>query len=180
MQKQNKTSKNKKIISTLIAVLILVSIICALSVAYNFLGGFYYCRVISFQSALGQDQTIQVSGSGAFSCAANFSGSLVVESGVRQNVYVQSKTLNNPLYLRASMSVNGFTSAGQMFGFTNWVMADDGYLYFNQPLKSNQKIGLCNTVELNLQSKLRSDSNYIIILTIEASEAAWDTLAQPV
>ena len=169
-----KRKKNKAIITTLIAVVVLLSITSAVSIVYNFLGGFYYCRVVSFSHLLGEEQTINVGGVGAFNASCAFSGSLVVGADIKQPLTVEVESFNNPLYLRAKYNINGINeNPGYMFGFVNWVLAKDGYLYFNQPVTTNQKIGLCNTLKINVQMELKSSTNYIMVFTVEASESAW-------
>lgn len=167
--------KNKGLIISLIAGLILVSIVCAVSITYNFLGGFYYCRVIEYNSLLGEEQTIEVSGEGSFVTCCNFSGSLVINSNIKQPLYVKTISTKEPLYLRAKFGIiNIEIPNGKMFGYTNWVQANDGYLYFNQPIMQNEKVGLANTVTANVQSQLKSSENYIMYFVIEASKTPYE------
>ena len=173
MEKKDQ-SKNKKIISSLIAVIVLISALAIVSIVYNFLGGFYYCRVISFDKVLGEEQTILIDDVGAFGCACNFSGSLVVGADVRQPINIQAGAIDSPLYLRARFKINGLNfSNGYMYGYANWSQASDGYLYFNQVIEASEKVGLCSSLKINAQMDLMSSSNYIIIFVVEASETAW-------
>lgn len=175
MKKCELKRNNNGLTVSLIAVIVLLSVGLITSVAYNFLGGFYYCRVIEYDKMLGEEQTIEITGEGAYVCACNFSGSLVVGANVNQVINVQAKELEKPVYLRAKYKVNNLTEdAGFLFGYTNWVLSDDGYLYFNQQLTSHQRVGLCDTIKINLQSELKSSTNYIIIFIVESSETAWE------
>lgn len=170
--------KNKKLIKSLVATIILLVIFSGVSVAYNFLGGFYYCRVISFDKVLGEEQTINIDGVGAYVCACNFSGSLVVGSDVKQIIYVKTLELETPIYLRAKCVLNGIDyDGGKMFGFSNWINAEDGYIYFNQAVNSNQKIGMCNTIKIDIQMEIKSSTNYIVMFIVESSKTNWDYVA---
>ncbi len=167
--------KNKKTIRTLVAVVVILSALASISIVYNFLGGFYYCRIIEYDKVLGEEQTIHIDSVGAFLCSANFSGSLVLGADISQKINIQAKELLEPLFLRARIKVNGFDfDSSSMYGFANWVEASDGYLYFNQQLNSYDKIGLCNMVKINIQMDLKSSSNYIITFIVETSETAWN------
>lgn len=176
MAKNKAKSKSKKtLIISLIAVIVLLSISTVVSVVYNFLGGFYYCRVIHYDKMLGEEQTVLVDGEGAFACACNFSGSLVVGANINQIINVEVGKVDEPLFLRAKYKVNGFEqNPGFLFGYINWTLAEDGYLYFNQPINSYERVGLCNTIKLNLQTELKSSTNYIIIFVVEASSLPWE------
>ena len=166
---------NKKIIISLIAVIILVSLVCVVSVVYNFLGGFYYCRVIKYDTMLGEDLMIDVNGEGAFVSACNFSGSLVTDSNVKQKIEVRVATPPRPIYLRAKMGINGMRMEDAfMFGLTNWIQATDGYLYFNQPVETEMSIGLCNEIKLNIQMELFSSTDYIMYFVVETSSENWN------
>ena len=169
-----KKKKISKLTATLIAIIILLTIIAGVSIVYNFLGGFYYYRVIEYDTMLGEEQTIIVDREGAFVSACNFSGSLVVETDIKQVVNVQTKEIQNPLHLRAKCFVSGLDEKyGLMFGFTNWIEATDGYLYFNHPIESFSKVGLCNTLRLSIQAELDSSTNYVMIFVVESSETPY-------
>lgn len=173
--KGKQKKKNKILIPSLIAVVVLLAILSAVSVTYNFLGGFYYCRVLKFDKMLGEEQTISVTGEGAFVCACNFSGSLVSDGNVKQQINVTVDGTSNQLYLRAKFAINGVDADGQyMFGAINWVQADDGYLYLNQPLRANQSAMLCNQIKINSQDQLRSNIDYIMYFVVESSETIWE------
>lgn len=166
---------NKRLIISLIAAIISISIICIISIAYNFLGGFYYCRVIEYNSILGEEQTIEVSGEGAFTTCCNFSGSLVVNTNINQPIFVKTISTKEPLYLRAKFGIiNIEIPNGKMFGYTNWVQATDGYLYFNQPIMQNEKVGLASTITSNVQQDLKSSENYIMYFIVEASKTPYE------
>jgi len=175
-QKTKAGPKYKKgVIPSYIAVIILLGVCLAVSVVYNFLGGFYYCRVIEYDKMLGEEQTIEITGEGAFACACNFSGSLVVGANINQIINVQSSNLDQPLYLRAKYKVNEFDfEPGFLFGYTNWIQGTDGYLYFNQPLTAYTKVGLCNEIKIGIQMELKSSTNYIMLFIVEASAQPWD------
>lgn len=170
-----KDIKHTHQIKALVAIIIILSGFLIVSVVYNFLGGFYYCRVISFDKMLGEGQSIIVDGVGAYSCAANFSGSLVVGGDVKQPIEIIVGDIENPLYLRAKFKINGLDyNIGYMFGYSNWQQADDGYIYLNQSVNSFDKVGLCNTLRINAQMELKSSTDYIIVFIVEGSETQWD------
>ena len=121
--------KNKGVIATLVSIIILVSVIAIVSIVYNFLGGFYYCRVVEYDKILGEDLVINVTGQGAYVGACNFSGSLVTDSNIKQKVDVNLEKIDNPMYLRAKFGINGLNkNVGYMLDAVNWIMAKDGYL----------------------------------------------------
>ena len=167
--------KRKGLVISLVAGIILLSALLVVSVIYNFLGGFYYCRVIEFEKVLGEEQTILVSGNGAFVSACSFSGSLVSDGNIKQPINVQVEVPENPLYLRAKFGITGIDyRIGFMFGYVNWVEAEDGYLYFNQAVSAAGNIGLCNELKLNVQMDLKSSKNYVMYFVVEASESGWN------
>ena len=61
-----------------------------------------------------------------------------------------------------------------MYGLVNWVQASDGYLYFNQLVTKNQKIGLCNEVYMSVQMELKSNEDYIMYFVVESAGTAWE------
>ena len=162
--------KHKK---TLIVVLVFITavlgIVCAVSIYYNFCGGFYFSRISKYAFILGEDNEIVVDGAGAYTTACNFSGTVLTENDIKQNVYIKSRAVNS-LYLRAKIQVVGVTENNNiMFGYTNWVQKDDGYIYFNQILLENEQIGLCRYVRFNENLKLESNIDYILVIIVEAS-----------
>ena len=168
-------NKNKGIIATLVAIIILLSVIAGVSIVYNFLGGFYYCRVVEYDKVLGENLVINVNGEGAYFVACNFSGSLVVESAIKQRVDVKINQTREPLYMRAKLGINGIDkNIGYMLDAINWIMAEDGYLYFNQKIDGVESINLCNEVLLNVQMDLRSSTNYILYFVVETSTINWE------
>lgn len=171
--KDRKWGKQHNLITSLIAMLVLIGVIAVVSIAYNFLGGFYYCRVVSFDKVLGEEQTVTVNGVGAFVCATNFSGSLVVGADVKQVINVVIDDIDEPVYLRAKATVNGFEGGTMIMGYSNWAYKEDGYIYFNQSVNAFEKIGVCNMIRLNMQMELKSSNNYIVIFVIESSATPW-------
>ena len=166
--------KQNKLVPSLVAVIILLAIIAGVSIAYNFLGGFYYCRVVEFNKVLGEEQTISINGQGAYVASCNFSGSLVVGAEIKQTINVVATNITSPLFLRAKALVCGFEEkSATMFGYSNWVLAKDGYLYYNQSINAYNKVGVCNTVTLNVQMDIKSSENYIVTFVVEASENNW-------
>jgi len=168
-------TKHKNQIKAFFAIIIILSGFLIVSIVYNFLGGFYYCRVISFDKMLGERQTIIIDGEGAFSCAANFSGSLVVGGDIKQPIDVLIEDVETPLFLRAKFKINGLDyNMGYMFGYSNWQQANDGYIYLNQQAQPFDKVGLCNTLKINAQMDLKSSTDYIMIFIVESSKTAWE------
>lgn len=167
--------KNKGVVITLVSIIVLVSIVAVVSLVYNFLGGFYYCRVVSYDKMLGEELIIEVNGEGAYVSTCNFSGSLVVDVNIKQPVFVQINNVENPLYLRAKFGINGVEFLhGYMYDSINWVASKDGYLYFNQIANAYDKISLCNEIKLQIQDELKSSTNYVMYFVIETSKTAWE------
>lgn len=166
--------KHKK---TLIVVLVFITavlgIVCAVSIYYNFCGGFYFSRISKYAFILGEDNEIVVDGAGAYTTACNFSGTTLLNNDIRQDIFIKTNNLQTPLYLRAKMNIVGNNvennNSGIIFGYTNWVQKDDGYIYFNQILLENEQIGLCRYVRFNENLKLESNVDYILVITVEAS-----------
>lgn len=165
--------KHKGLVVSLIAGIVLLAILATVSIVYNFLGGFYYCRVIEYDKVLGEDQTVEITGEGAFVVACNFSGSLVLDVNIKQPINVLSLS-DDELYLRAKAGINSFNANVLMFGYTNWVQATDGYVYFNQLVQKNENVGLCNTLGTNMQMNLKSSKNYILYFVVEASKTPYN------
>ena len=163
-------TKQKKIIITLVSVIILLSIVSIASVTYNFLGGFYRSRVIKYDKVLGETQTIEINNVGAFSTACNFSGLTLLNDDISQKIYIKTTNVVDAINLRAKVYVVGYENKNcEMFGYTNWVAQDnDKYIYFNQKVGSNEQIGLCKYIRLSSDINLESNVDYILVFTVEA------------
>lgn len=163
--------KNKKSqTASLIAIIVLLLIVSIVSIAFNFFGGFFYSRLTSFDVMLGEDQTIEIDYEGAYVCSMNFAGTLILGSDIKQQIYIQNG--QNPLFLRAKINFKG-KDDGILFGYSNWVQAEDGYVYFNQVLGSGEKIGLCKYVRFAENEILDSTIDYILDVVVEASAQAY-------
>ena len=162
--------KQKPIIVTLVSIIILLSVVCIASLAYNFMGGFYKSRVVKYSKILGETQTITVSKVGSFCTACNFSGVTLLDDDISQNIFIKTTNLDQNVNLRAKVYIADFPDKKcEMFGYTNWVTQNnDEYIYFNQTVGANEQIGLCKYVRLNGQLQLESNLDYILIFVIEA------------
>ena len=171
-------AKNKKkvLIICLVCSVIILSIVCIVSIIYNIIGGFYFTRLSEYNTVLGEDLNILIKDEGSYSTACNFSGTIVLNTDVKQKVFVETNLSENSIYLRAKMEVVGISNGGYMFGSTNWIMEDDGYLYLNQEVNSYEKLSICHFVRLNENLNIESNKNYIIIFTVEASYSPWEIL----
>ena len=160
--------KNKKVlVSSLIAIIVILSLTLTVSLIYNFVGGFYYSRFVSFNKVLGEEQLVNIKNEGAYVVSLNFAGTLVLDGDIKQKVIICNG--DNELYLRAKISLCESDNCGKLFGFTNWIDSDDGYIYLNQPILKNQTIGLCEYIKIDNNLKLESNLNYIVNIIIEAS-----------
>lgn len=162
--------KQKPLIITLVSIIILLSMISIVSIFYNFIGGFYKSRVTKFAKVLGEQQTIFVDGVGAFCSACNFSGTILLDDDISQNIYIKTTNLQQDVNLRAKIEVIGYEDKRcDMFGYTNWItQEDDEYIYFNQTVGANEQIGLCKYVRLNGEMQLESNIDYVLIFVVEA------------
>ena len=166
---------NKGLVASLVAIIVLLLLTLAVSVVYNFIGGFYSSRISAFNKILGEEQTVRINKNGAYVVSLNFAGTLVLNADIKQKIIIVNG--NNDLYLRAKVSLCEKDNCGKMFGYTNWVESRDGYIYLNQPILSNQTIGLCEYVRFDSgEFKLDSNLNYIVSFVIEASVVPYDTL----
>jgi len=163
---KNKSNQKKIYIS----IIIILSIISVVSIVYNFLGGFYHSRISEYYTVLGEEKTIEIDNIGSFSQAFNFSGTTLTGDNITQKVMIQTKNLAKPLKLRAKGFINGFTDDNtKLLGFTNWeYRANDEYIYFNQEISSNEKIGLCKYININKKLRLEHNLNYVLIITVES------------
>lgn len=174
--KQDKKESDKRgLIASLIAIIVLLSLTCTVSIVYNFIGGFYYSRMVSFNSILGEDQTIVINDEGAYACSMNFAGTLVWGSDIKQQVFLQNQEEN--LYVRARMLLDGKEMLGVLFGFVNWIQAEDGYIYYNQVLPKQDKVGLCKYVKINDDLKFETNMNYILTIVVETSLTPYEYVA---
>lgn len=164
--------KNKKLITTLVAIVILLSFVCIISIVYNFLGGFYRSRIVKYDKVLGETQTIDVTDKGVYCTACNFSGVALLDVDISQEIFIKTSNLPNELNLRAKAVVVGESEQKcEIFGYTNWVQGEnDEYIYFNQKIDSYQQIGLCKYVRLNSNLRLESNIDYILIFIVEVYE----------
>ncbi|MBE7074986.1 MAG: hypothetical protein E7376_03310 [Clostridiales bacterium] len=166
--------KQKLLIGTLISVIVFLSIVCVISIIYNFYGGFYFSRVVEYDKILGQEQTIEVTGEGSFAVACNFSGTILLDDDIRQDINIKSLNLTQNLYLRAKVVLVGAKEQdNKIFGVTNWEEKNDEYIYFNQTISANEKIGMCKYVRLSQNLILDTNKNYILIFIVETSYIAF-------
>jgi len=167
-------NERRGLIVSLFAIIILLSVTCIISITYNFIGGFYYGRIINFYSLLGERQIILIDGEGAFTSSCNFSGTLILDENFKQEVEIDIREVDRPLYLRAKAYISGINYNVKMAGITNWIYAEDNYLYFNQSVKALEKVNLCKYLMFDSNLELDSYSDYIFTFVIEASEEAWN------
>lgn len=168
------TKKAKKIITILASLIVILSVAVAISIIYNFNGGFYFSRVVQFAKILGEEQTINVDGEGSFVTACNFAGTTLLGDDLSQQINVKTSNIEAPLLLRAKVELVGFKQQNNIiFGFTNWEQNEDGYIYFNQTIDANEQIGLCKYVRLDKNNNLQSNQNYILVFVVEASANAF-------
>ena len=165
-------NKKNSTFAVLISVIVLLSITCIISITYNFIGGFYYGRLVSFSKVLGEDEIVLINDDGVYSCSFSFGGTLVLNSNIKQNIYVQNG--EKELYLRAKVTIDNNDGIGYAFGIVNWVSGVDGYIYLNQPVGSHEKVGPCRYVKINDDIKLESNLNYILSVVIEASDSPFE------
>ncbi len=165
-------SKNKNgVIVSLVSIIVILAIVSIVSIIYNFNGGFYFSRVVQFDKVLGQEQTILIKGEGAYVTGCNFAGTRLLNDDIKQQINIKTESIYEPLYLRAKVELAGSKMQKNMiFGFTNWVQSDDGYIYFNQTISSNEQIGMCKYVRLSDENKFESNLNYMLIFVVEASK----------
>lgn len=169
--------KDKKSVkSILIAIIVILSIICTISIIYNFNGGFYYSRIVEYYKILGEGLEININQQGTEVVACNFSGTNLLNTDIKQEVTIKTADIQAPLYLRAKTELIGATMQENiMFGYANWVTSEDGYMYFKQTITSNEKIGLCKYVRLSDNNKLETNINYILAFIVEASTTPFIT-----
>ncbi len=165
-------NKKNGTIALLISIIILLSLMCVVSITYNFIGGFYYSRMVSFSKVLGEDETIVINGEGVYSCSFNFGGTLVLGTDIKQNIYIQNG--DKETYLRAKLMLDNKDNMGMVFGLVNWVSGSDGYIYFNQAVSAREKIGLCKYIKIKDDIKLESNQNYILSVVVEATSAPYN------
>jgi len=129
---------------------------------------------------MGEDLTLQIDRQGVDSAACIFTGTILVGTDIKQNVTIKTEELLAPLFLRAKFEISGIQNSGTIFGYTNWILKEDGYLYFNQSVGSNQKIGLCQYLSINKDIKLQSNINYVALFMVESSTVPWENNIQTV
>ena len=160
---------NKKgLVPTLVAIIVLLSLTLTVSIVYNFIGGFYSSRISAYNRILGEEQTINTDLPGAYVSSFNFAGTLVLGADIKQKIIIKNN--QSVLYLRAKISLCEKSFCGKIFGYTNWLDGDDGYIYLNQPVLPNETIGLCEYVRFDVDElDLQSNLNYIANIIVEAS-----------
>ena len=161
--------RKKALLISLISVIVILSLALTVSLIYNFIGGFYKSRITKFNKVLGEEQTIEIKQEGAYCLACNFSGITLLGVDLGQNILIKTKDIEGGINVRARAYVEGFSELECMlFGYSNWVVEDDGGIMLNQSLGANESIGLCKYVRLNEKLKLESNIDYILIIVIEA------------
>lgn len=169
------TKKSKSIIITLAIISVVLFVVSVFSIIYNFNGGFYLNKLSSFSKILGEEQTIEITGEGNYVTACNFSGKVLLNDDIRQDVFIKASNLSLPLYLRAKIEVVQEKDSAIMFGYTNWIQQENQpYIYFNQQLRASEQIGLCKYVRFSEKLKTESNKNYILVFIVEASLTPFD------
>lgn len=166
--------ESKKTIITLISIVVVLGITCAISIAYNFLGGFYLGRIERYNAMLGEDLNIKIKDEGIWGVGCNFSGTLILGENFKQNVFIDVTSLQSPLYIRARAFISGVECDVNMSGTTNWIKAEDDYYYFNQPINSLDKLQLCNNLIFQSEMNLDGYKDYILFFVIQADTNNWD------
>lgn len=170
MKKKETKNKYKTKNIILSSAVVILSIFCISNIIYIFFGGYYSSRVSTFDTVIGQPKNIEINGVGSYSAALNFSGNILLDDIISQEITASTNSISSDLNLRAKAEISNFNDTQTiLFGYTNWVNnLDDNYIYLNQIIKPNQKIGICKYVKLNKNLKLKSDKNYTLLITIEA------------
>lgn len=166
-----KNNDKRGLIASLVAVIVLLSLTSIISLIYNLVGGFYNARVATFDKILGAEQVVEIDGAGAYVCSLNFTGTLVTNTDIIQNVTI--KNGENTLYVRAKMSFAHKDPCGKIFGYSNWVLSEDGYIYLNQEVQPFENVGVCKYLRFNDELGLNSHKNYIVSIVIETSETQY-------
>ena len=68
-------------------------------------------------------------------------------------------------------------NVGIIFGYSNWILAEDGYIYFNQIVAPNEQIGLCKYIRIEDELIFESSKDYILNVILEASDSPYSYIA---
>lgn len=98
---------------------------------------------------LGQNIECGLNKNQATSVSLNFSGGFLPGERLPQVVAVKNAEDQSLLYLRAKVFV--YTSQNQMLEVdvvenSNWVKNEDGYFYYNDLIKPNEKVNFCSHI----------------------------------
>lgn len=155
---------------------ITLSIILMISLYYNYVGGFFFDRINSYSNVFGKDYTIQVNGFGGFSVSMNFDGNIVNGMEYAQKVQANISGSVDSCKLRAKAFISNvdYSENVNIYGYTNWTLENDGYLYFNQVVKGGEKVGICLYVRMPEEKFFDSVKTYIMTILVEAVNPSKD------
>ena len=164
---------DKKVVSTLAFALGLVSILFVISFGFNFFGGFELKPAETFDKVLGEDVGVEMLDYGSQSVGLVFSGKSLPVDKIKQNIQVKMPNKNLSGYKLRVKAYVGHSSAEtniDMLGFWGWEKQQDGYYYYKNNIEKLQEIGVCTDIILPQNLSLKSNINYVLIVTAELVE----------
>lgn len=152
---------------------IALSVILIISLYYNYVGGFYFDKINSFVNLLGNDFTMQAQNYGTVSTSLNFDGNVINGMEYAQKVQVNLSSALDSCKLRAKAYISfvDYAQPVSIYGYTNWVLENDGYIYLNQEAQGGENIGVCMYIKIPEEILFDSTKSYVMTVIVEIIRA---------
>ncbi|MBO5884524.1 MAG: hypothetical protein J6Q51_01880 [Clostridia bacterium] len=160
-KKNNDNTKNYIFAITVLSVLL------ALSLTYNFLGGFSFRNTLKNSFVVGDDYLIKMDEIGSKTVSFAVDGASLPGTVIKHKIQVVLPNLEvDNLILRAKITINN--EMVQIFGFDGWELNEQkSYYNYNNGFFKNQTIGLCDEIKLGENLSLKSNIIYFMNVTVE-------------
>ena len=147
--------------------IIILSVLLAVSVAYNIMDGFNFSNKTKFNGVIGESIIINLNDVGSQSKSLAISGACLPNDIIQQKVQIVLPNIDvSNMILRAKVTLNDYQI--KISGFDSWVTDESGiYYYYNAEKYKNQTVGLCSEIKLSENLSLDKNTFYYVNFTIE-------------
>ena len=138
---------------------------------YLVLSGWYFQteNTYSTDMEIGTNIQVDISSNMANSASVNFDGTFLYNQKIPQTISIKN-TGEEDIYVRSKIfihSSNNETKKIDIEETVNWLSNEDGYFYFNNLLKSGEKVSLCSSIIVPEDSNLNTNKKYILTVMFE-------------
>ena len=148
----------------------ILALLLALSV-YLGVSGWYFQTENSYTAdmQIGTNMQIDISDNMANSASINIDGAFLYNQEIPQTISVKNIG-EDDIFVRAKIFIYASNSETKKIDISetiNWFENEDGYFYFNNLLKSGEKVSLCSSIIVPEDSNLDTNKKYILTILFE-------------